>query len=123
MTITGKRSAQLGVFISHDIDKNGDVIEDTLTYCSVEEYTLAHFRKQGYDQGIHGEGSVFTTLYGLLMWDVLFTEGVPDVFRAPFQSAPLDIYFDTFYESREKLIQEKLAGIRSASTEVQSGIL
>lgn len=35
--------------------------------------------------GIHGEGSTFMTLFGLLMWDILFMDGVPDVFRNPYQ--------------------------------------
>ena len=35
--------------------------------------------------GIHGEGSTFSTLFGLLLWDVIFMEGIPDVFRNPYQ--------------------------------------
>lgn len=35
--------------------------------------------------GIHGEGSTFTTLYGLLLWDVIFMDGVPDAFRNAYQ--------------------------------------
>lgn len=35
--------------------------------------------------GIHGEASTFTTLYGLLLWDVIFMDGVPDAFRNAYQ--------------------------------------
>ena len=35
--------------------------------------------------GIHGEGSTFSTLYGLLLWDVIFMDGIPDVFRNAYQ--------------------------------------
>lgn len=35
--------------------------------------------------GIHGEGSTFITLYGILMWDVIFMDGIPDVFRNSYQ--------------------------------------
>lgn len=35
--------------------------------------------------GVHGEGSTFSTLYGLLLWDVIFMDGIPDVFRNAYQ--------------------------------------
>lgn len=35
--------------------------------------------------GLHGEGSTFSTLYGLLLWDVIFMDGIPDVFRNAYQ--------------------------------------
>lgn len=35
--------------------------------------------------GIHGEGSTFSTLFALLMWDIVFMEGITDVFRNPYQ--------------------------------------
>lgn len=34
--------------------------------------------------GIHGEGSTFSTLFGLLMWDVVFMNAL-DVFRTSYQ--------------------------------------
>ena len=37
--------------------------------------------------GIHGEGSTFSTLFGLLVWDVIFMDGIPDVFRNAYQVA------------------------------------
>jgi len=39
----------------------------------------------GYDEGIHGETSTFTTLYGLFFWDIIFCDGIADVFRAAYQ--------------------------------------
>lgn len=35
--------------------------------------------------GIHGEGSTFSTLCGLLLWDIIFMDGIPDVFRNAYQ--------------------------------------
>ena len=35
--------------------------------------------------GIHGEGSTFSTLFGLLLWDIIFMDGVPDAFRNAYQ--------------------------------------
>lgn len=89
---------------------------DGALICSVEELSLAHYRQQGFDQGtrsslcfscgcflfltlmlgfvagIHGEGATFSALFALLLWDVIFMEGVPDVFRNPYQvtAAPLE---------------------------------
>lgn len=79
--------------------------------CSVEELSLAHYHQQGFDQGnrrapstsdmsvsycchcanvlivpgIHGEGSTFSALFALLLWDIIFMDGIPDVFRYPYQ--------------------------------------
>jgi hypothetical protein len=43
----------------------------------------------------HAEGSIVTTIFGLLFWDVIFAD-VPGVFETPYQSAPLDLGEDTF---------------------------
>ena len=50
---------------------------------SVEELALQHFRSEegGGWRGWHCEGGVWTTLFGLLCWDILFSSGVDDVFR------------------------------------------
>lgn len=71
--------------MSYEVTKTGHINEDIKYYLPVEEFALAHYRQQGYDEGIHGETSTFTTLYGLYFWDVLFLNGVPDVFRGKFQ--------------------------------------
>lgn len=39
----------------------------------------------GFVLGIHGEGSTFSTLCGLLLWDIIFMDGIPDVFRNAYQ--------------------------------------
>lgn len=38
--------------------------------------------------GIHGEGATFSTLCGLLLWDEVFMDGIPDVFRNAYQVTP-----------------------------------
>ena len=40
--------------------------------------------------GTHAEGGIWATLFGLLMWDVLFVD-ISDVFHTAFQTAPLDL--------------------------------
>ncbi|KAG6543623.1 hypothetical protein Mapa_014986 [Marchantia paleacea] len=86
--------------------------------CGVEELALQYYASEegGGWQGVHCEGGVWLTLFGLLMWDVLFAE-VPDVFQNPFQTAPLDLNTDLFYPSRQDLIESRLAAIAGGNTE------
>lgn len=91
--------------------------------CTVEQLVLQHYqqyhvsaRKEteiynddlGGWYGIHCEGRVLGNLFGLLLWDVIYAN-VPDVFRTPFQGAPLDFGFaDTFYEARKGMLDSRL---------------
>ncbi|XP_062860610.1 fanconi-associated nuclease 1 [Trichomycterus rosablanca] len=93
---------------------SGEVGED-MVICSVEELALAHYRELGFDQGIHGEGSTFSTLFGLLLWDIIFMEGVTDVFRTSYQACPLDLHTDSFYENRKEAIDCRVELLREAS--------
>nr|XP_060611765.1 fanconi-associated nuclease 1 isoform X2 [Anolis sagrei ordinatus] len=92
VTIKGKLCPQTGigrsVFLMEDfqMEDRGEDLESSTVMCSVEELALAHYKRDGFDQGIHGEGSTFTTLFGLLMWDIIFMDGIPDVFRNAYQS-------------------------------------
>lgn len=54
--------------------------------CGVEELALEWYASDegGGWKGVHSEGGVWCTLFGLLMWEVLFAD-VEDVFRTPFQ--------------------------------------
>ncbi|CAJ1056474.1 LOW QUALITY PROTEIN: fanconi-associated nuclease 1 [Xyrichtys novacula] len=107
------------------IPANGEGEEDAnaTVICSVEELSLAHYRQQGFDQGIHGEGSTFSTLFALLLWDVIFMEGVPDVFRNPYQTCPLDLYTDCFYENRKEAIDSRVQLICESSAETLHDML
>ncbi|KAJ7311273.1 hypothetical protein JRQ81_006887 [Phrynocephalus forsythii] len=121
VTIKGKMCPQIGmgksVFIVEDEEGHGENLEPSTVVCSVEELALTHYRRSGFDQGIHGEGSTFSTLYGLLMWEVLFMDGIPDVFRSPYQAFPLDLYTDSFYENRRLAIESRLQLLHEASPE------
>jgi Fanconi-associated nuclease 1 len=61
-------------------------------------------------QSFHSEGRVVYTIFGLLFWDVLFSN-VAGAFETPFQSAPLDIATDCFYYARRELIEARLKEI------------
>ncbi|XP_074862497.1 fanconi-associated nuclease 1 [Carettochelys insculpta] len=122
VTIKGKMCPQTGVgksvFLIDDVDQEEE--EDITLYtviCSVEELALTHYKQNGFDQGIHGEGSTFSTLYGLLMWDIIFMDGIPDVFRNSYQAFPLDLYTDSFYENRRDAIESRLQLLHAASSE------
>ncbi|CAI9157758.1 unnamed protein product [Rangifer tarandus platyrhynchus] len=116
VTVTGRLCPQ------HGSGKSVFVLEaegatPTTLLCSVEELALAHYKHCGFDQGIHGEGSTFSTLFGLLLWDIIFMDGVPDAFRNAYQAAPLDLCTDSFFESRAPAMEARLQQIHSAPEE------
>ncbi|XP_063268909.1 fanconi-associated nuclease 1 [Prinia subflava] len=122
VTISGKMCPQTGmgksVFLMEDIgDGEGEDCSVSTVMCSVEELALTHYRRNGFDQGIHGEGSTFITLYGILMWDIIFMDDIPDVFRNSYQTSPLDLYTDSFYENRRAVIDARLQQLHTASSE------
>lgn len=90
-TISAKRLELQPVFVLREVNTDGSNDNEVLNYCGVEEMALRYYRKQGYNEGIHGEGLTFTMLFTLLMWDVIFCDSVPDVFRTPFQVGALYI--------------------------------
>lgn len=57
---------------------------------------------------LHSEGSIVSTLFGLLFWDILFAP-IPGAFETPYQSAPLDLVHDSFVSAREDLVKARLA--------------
>ncbi|XP_064245207.1 fanconi-associated nuclease 1 isoform X2 [Passer domesticus] len=123
VTISGKMCPQTGmgksVFLVEDIGdgEGGQDCSVSTVMCSVEELALTHYRRNGFDQGIHGEGSTFITLYGILMWDIIFMDDIPDVFRNSYQTSPLDLYTDSFYENRRAVIEARLQQLHTASSE------
>ncbi|XP_038072223.1 fanconi-associated nuclease 1-like [Patiria miniata] len=91
--------------------------EGDMAICRVEEVALEHYRGIGYPEGVHGEGSTFTTLICLLFWDLIFMEGVPDAFCYPYQSGPLDMRSDSFYHNRREALEQRLGEIRQADSQ------
>jgi fanconi-associated nuclease 1 len=51
------------------------------------------------------------TIFGLLFWDIIFAP-IAGAFETRFQLAPLDIAHETFYSSRQDIIQDRLKEIR-----------
>ncbi|XP_025246651.1 fanconi-associated nuclease 1 [Theropithecus gelada] len=117
VTITGRLCPQRGMGKSVFVMEAGEATDPTTVLCSVEELALAHYRRSGFDQGIHGEGSTFSTLCGLLLWDIIFMDGIPDVFRNACQAFPLDLCTDSFFASRRPALEARLQLIHDAPAE------
>lgn len=76
---------------------------------SVEAHAISYYVNElGYLNGIHGEGSSVVTIFGLLFWDVIYYDELPDAFHTKYQGFPLDLHFDEFYLRRKNLIEDKL---------------
>ncbi|CAE6399184.1 unnamed protein product [Rhizoctonia solani] len=78
---------------------------------NVETFALEHYVRLGF-KGFHSEGTIVLTLFGLLFWDILFAP-IPGAFETPYQSAPLDLVHDSFFGSREEIINARLEELRS----------
>ncbi|XP_055814033.1 fanconi-associated nuclease 1 homolog isoform X2 [Solanum dulcamara] len=85
--------------------------------CGVEELALEYYAGEGgFWQGVHTESGIWLTIFGLLMWDIIFAD-VPNVFRTKFQTAPLDLETDSFYEVRRGLVESLLDKIEHGMAE------
>ncbi|KAL7250555.1 hypothetical protein ACSBR1_012563 [Camellia fascicularis] len=85
--------------------------------CGVEQLGMQYYAGEGGGwQGVHTESGIWLTIFGLLLWDIIFSD-VPDVFRTRFQSAPLDLDTDGFYEARKSLLEPLLEKIYNGMAE------
>ncbi|GAC99060.1 hypothetical protein PHSY_006657 [Pseudozyma hubeiensis SY62] len=75
--------------------------------CHVEQLCLQHYALQGF-KGYHCEGKLLTMIFVLVMWDVIFAQGIAGSFETPYQSAPLDLASDSFAIVRSRQIRERL---------------
>lgn len=74
----------------------------------VENLALRYYSKHEGMHGMHCENSLGKTLFGLLMWDLVFDDTVPYVFQSPYQSCPLDFGTKYFYLSRKQKADKRL---------------
>lgn len=85
--------------------------------CGVEELALHYYAGAGGGwQGVHAESGIWLTIFGLLMWDVIYAD-VPNVFYTRFQNAPLDFGTDSFYTARKSSIESHLQQVRNGMAE------
>ncbi|KHN15570.1 Fanconi-associated nuclease 1 like [Glycine soja] len=79
--------------------------------CGVEELALHYYARDGGGWlGVHAESGIWLTIFGLLMWDVIYAD-VPNVFYTRFQNAPLDFGTDSFYTVRKSSIEQICDGM------------
>lgn len=50
-------------------------------------------------------------IFGTLFWDIIFAP-IPGAFETPYQAAPLDIAEDSFFYSRQELMEKRLSEIQ-----------
>ncbi|XP_027165579.1 fanconi-associated nuclease 1 homolog [Coffea eugenioides] len=85
--------------------------------CGVEELALQYYTGEGGAwMGVHTESGIWLTIFGLLMWDIMFAD-VPNAFCTKFQTAPLDLETDSFYAARKSLIEGVLGKINDGMAE------
>jgi fanconi-associated nuclease 1 len=69
--------------------------------------TMTARRMTSFECRVHSEGRIVAFLFSLLFWDILFA-AVPGAFETPYQTAPLDLWEDTFYFSRVEAIKTRI---------------
>lgn len=74
-----------------DLDEDEDEVGPEVR---VEQVALEAYAKEGW-KGYHSEGGIVTTIWGLLMWDVIFAP-IDGAFETAYQSEPLDLRTDSF---------------------------
>ncbi|KAD3337087.1 hypothetical protein E3N88_32607 [Mikania micrantha] len=86
--------------------------------CGVEQLALQYYAGEdgGGWHGVHSESGIWLTVFGLLMWDVIFSD-VPNVFLTRFQMSPLDLDTDYFYEARKSVMEQLLSKIHEGMAE------
>jgi len=79
-------------------------VDESGTECTVEQAVLSALGGDGF----WCEGSLYTTLFGLLFWDEIFAP-IEGVFQHRFQDAPLDMDSEWFFTARRPAIERRLA--------------
>ncbi|KAL3986138.1 VRR-NUC domain family protein [Acanthocheilonema viteae] len=93
------------------IERNGVSWE-----CSVEEVALDYYlRKNGFKEGVHAEGTLWHTIFGLLFYDIIFDPAVENVWFSETQMNPADLNSRTFYTNRQDLFELRFKEIEEAN--------
>ncbi|XP_011656117.1 fanconi-associated nuclease 1 homolog isoform X3 [Cucumis sativus] len=103
--------------LNHETGMKSRFYGESGEQCSVEQLALEYYSAEGGGwQGVHSESGIWLTIFGLLLWDVIFSD-VPNVFRTKFQTAPLDFGTDSFYILRQNSIESQLQKIQDGMGE------
>ncbi len=75
----------------------------------IEDQTLNYYLSRGFS-GFFSENSIWTALFGLIFWDIIFMP-VKGVFFNPFQRGPSDLFSVDFKIARKKQIAQRIKEI------------
>lgn len=78
---------------------------------SIEQAVLIALEKKGY-RGFYAENHLWKALFGLLFWDVIFTE-VDGQFFNPYQRGPADLFDPEFRNRRAQALKQRLEKIKT----------
>ncbi|VDO05375.1 unnamed protein product [Rodentolepis nana] len=113
-------SVEIGVsrplYLWEEIDScSSENTEPTTSILHVEEWALRYYiTNVGFERGVHCESSIYTTLCGLLFYDLIYGISRPDAFYSMRQSGPLDLFTGEFYSNHKDTIECRLEMINSA---------
>ncbi|KAM7538192.1 hypothetical protein Aperf_G00000075010 [Anoplocephala perfoliata] len=112
-------SVEIGVarpfYLWKEMDENASETEVSTSILHVEEWALKHYLNNiGFEKGVHCESSIYTSLCGLLFYDLIYGIDRPDAFYSMRQSAPLDLFSGDFYSNQNVIIEARLEMIYSA---------
>uniref|UniRef100_A0A8R1TXB0 Fanconi-associated nuclease n=1 Tax=Onchocerca volvulus TaxID=6282 RepID=A0A8R1TXB0_ONCVO len=92
------------------IERNGVSYE-----CSVEEVALDYYlREKGFKEGVHAEGTLWHTIFGLLFYDIIFDPTIENVWFSETQTNPADLNSRAFYANRQDLFELRFKEIEEA---------
>lgn len=94
-----------------------ELVRLKFTARQVEQAALSHYQQLGW-QGLHAENLIVQSLFGLIFWDIIFSE-VDGAFIHPFQRAPRDLTSPAFFKHRQQLISDRLKLLLSDTAAVQ----
>ncbi|EEF44169.1 hypothetical protein RCOM_1749140 [Ricinus communis] len=73
--------------LNHETGKKSRFYGEDGEQCGVEQLALQYYAGEGGGwNGVHSESGIWLTIFGLLMWDIIFSD-VPNVFLNRFQGA------------------------------------
>ena len=59
---------------------------DTYSFVNVEGLAMYHYStEESWPCAVHAEKSTFSLMFTLLMWDIIYCSGIPNVFRTKLQ--------------------------------------
>ncbi|XP_003373416.1 putative coiled-coil domain-containing protein MTMR15 [Trichinella spiralis] len=68
--------------------------------------------------GLHSEGSIWLSLFGLLCWNEIYDSTVEDVWISRYQTYPLDLYAgEMFWINRQKTFEKKFEALQCLSVQ------